>query len=452
MDKIMIIASKMSSNRYLGAIRDAFIYTVPLTITAAFAVLINNVVLASNVAYGLTNPNYWGEAFIAQVTDIKYIFTSMQYGSLQILTMLIVIGLGYILSTLSKAKNPIVNAMIVFGIFWVLMPKGSLITEENPLNLANYLEARNLFTALVVGIIFTELLLWLQNIDALKINLPDGVPPAVADSFSALIPTAIVFFIAGLIAYIFMKFQPFGYTDLSMFISGMFQAPFLALAKTQIGGWGIILVYQFFASLLWVFGLHGPNILAGFQQPTLGVLATENQTIYAAGGDAFADELAVFTSQFTSAYTHLGGSGATIGLIIATFLFSKREDHKAICKLSIAPGIFMINEPITFGIPIVLNPIMGIPFVLAPMACIILPGILTSIGVIPKLVISVPWVMPPVIGAFLATGGNLAAGLVAAFNVVLVTVIYTPFVMMANKQAEKEGMFVEGADEAPATE
>jgi len=443
MEKIMMLATKMSANRYLGAIRDAFIFAVPLTITAAFAVLINNVILANNLPYALTNPAYYSEGFIKTVTELKYIFDSMNYGALQILTLLIVFALAHILSTASKADNPLVNAMIVFGVFWVLMPKGMLITEDSPLILGNYTEAKNLFTALVVGILFTELLLKLQTIDALKITLPDSVPPAVANSFTALIPTAIVFLFSGILAYLFMKFRPLGYSDLSMFISGVFQAPFLALAKTSIGGWGIMFIYQFFASLLWVFGLHGPNILAGFREPTLGVLATENQTLYAQGIDPFSDELAIFTQSFTAAYSQYGGSGATLGLIIAVFIASKREDYKAISKLALMPGLFEINEPIIFGIPIVLNPIMAIPFVLAPCAAIILPGIMMQLHVIPKLVVAIPWVMPPVIGAFLATGANFGAALVAAANLVLITLIYLPFVLMANKQAEREAVIRE---------
>lgn len=450
-EKLMIFADKMGSNRYLGGIRDGFILAVPLTISAAFAVLINNVLFANNLPYALTNPEYWGPNVIETVTKIKFIFSSIEFGSLNIISYLVVIGIAFTLSKASNVKNPIQNALIVFGIFYSLFPKGALAGAyfesqwaagfgemENAVNLAGLSGAANLFTALVVGVLFTELLIKLQSFKALEIKLPDQVPPMVANSFSALIPAFLSFLIAGILAYFFMMVAPAGYNNLSAFISGMIQAPFLALAGTSIGGWGIMLIYVFFANFFWVFGIHGPNVLAGFSQPTLGVLGQNNQQIYAQMGDAYSDELSVFTAGFVDAYVQMGGSGATMGLIIAIFLVSKRADYKAIANLAVAPGMFEINEPITFGIPIVLNPILGIPFVLAPLASVILPGILTSIGWLPKIVISVPWVTPPALGAFLATGASWKAGLVALINIGISFLIYLPFVLMANKEVDEE--------------
>lgn len=449
MEKLMIIADKMGSNRYLGAIRDAFIMAVPLTISASFAVLINNVFFANNLPWGLTNPEYWPAGVVETISNIKFIFNTIEFGTLNIMSFLIVIALSYLLSKASKVKNPVANALIVFGVFYSFFPKGHLVGAyfqsqwaagfeemENAVNLAGLTAATNLFTALVVGILFTELLIWLQGFKAIEIKLPEQVPPAVANSFSSLIPAFITFFIAGFIAYILMMVKPFGYSDLSALISGVIQAPFLALAKTNIGGWGIMFIYVFFANFLWVFGIHGPNVLGGFSQPTLGVLNSENVLLYSQTGDAYSNQLAAFPAGFVDAYVQMGGSGATMGLLIAIFIASKREDYRVIANLSIMPGIFEINEPVTFGIPIVLNPILGIPFVLAPMALVILPGILTSIGWLPKIVISVPWVTPPVIAAFLATGANWRAGLVAAINILIATAIYFPFVLMANKEQE----------------
>jgi len=455
-DKFIAVASKLSSNRYLGAIRDAFIHALPLTITAAFAILFNNVILASNLPFSLTNPKYYGEGFIEVVGKFKYIFESIAFGGLDFITLYIVGAIAFELSTQSKLDSPYGNSLIITAIFLTLLPKGGLVeggywqsqwaagyTEAVEAGLATthfgaLFSGSNLFTALIVGILFTELLIWLQGMDKLRIKLPDSVPPAVAKSFSALIPSIIIFVLAGVIAMVIKEFQPLGYGDLSAFISGVFQQPFLAIAKSGAGGAILAFIYVLFVNVLWVFGLHGPNILAGFTQPTLATLALNNQTLYGQIGDAYSPDLAVFTSSFVEVYAQTGGSGCTLGLVLAIFIVSKREDYKAIAKLSLMPGLFEINEPIIFGMPIVLNPILGIPFVLAPLASLILPGILTSLNVLPRVVISVPWVMPPVINAFLATGANFGAALVSLVNLVLATAIYLPFVIMANKQAEKE--------------
>ena len=370
---------------------------------------------------------------------------------------MVTIALAYRLSVQSKSESPFGNAMIILGTFLAILPRGALASggyfesqwaagyqaavkagETAITHFGALFSGSNLFTSLVVGILATEFLIWLQSIPSLKITLPDSVPPSVARSFSSLIPAVIVMTTAGVIGFFLKEFHPLGYTHVSALIGGLFQQPFLALAKTSVGGPVLAFIYVFFANLLWVFGLHGPNILSGFATPTLGALALENQTLFAETGNAFDPALSVFNSGFITVYAVNGGSGATMGLLIAIFIASKREDYRAIANLALMPGIFEINEPVVFGLPVVLNPILAIPFVLAPVSCLILPGILTSMGILPRVVIAIPWVMPPVINAFLATGANFLAAVVCAINVALTVVIYMPFVLMANKQAEKE--------------
>ena len=437
MDKFLNVATKIASNRYLSAIKDAFIMILPLTMASSFAVLIDNVLLATNLPWMLGNPDYWGPDFIAGVNNFKYIFNSISSGTLNIISFLVVGGLAYILSRTHKTtvKNPYANALIIFGVFFSMLPYGPLL-EASPISSVS--GATNLFTALIVGILFTELLLWLQSIEAIRIKLPEQVPPAVADAFSSMIPAIILFIISGTIALFFKVVQPLGHEHFSAFVAAVFQAPFLALAQTNIGGWGIMFIFAFFANFLWIFGLHGTNVLAGFSAPTIGVLQTNNTALFDQFGDAYANNLSVFTSGFYTVYAVPGGGGGTLALLVDIFFFSKRDDYKAIAKLATLPGVFQINEPVTFGLPVVLNPILAIPFVLVPMVSIILPGILTTIGWLPKVVIGVPWVTPPILNAFLATGGSFKAALIAIINFGIGVAIYIPFVLLANKEVESE--------------
>ena len=136
-----------------------------------------------------------------------------------------------------------------------------------------------------------------------------------------------------------------------------------------------------------------------------------------------------------------GGSGVTIGLVIAIMIFSKREDNKAIATLSLVPGLFNINETVTFGIPMVLNPILGIPFVFACLVTIIVGYVLTVIGFCPVACLTVPWTTPPILFGFLTTGANIMGGVTQAILIVVSTVIYTPFLIayekyQANQAAE----------------
>jgi PTS system cellobiose-specific IIC component len=460
MNKLIELGQKMSGNRYLSAIRNGFITALPLTLSAAFAVLINNVILANNLPYGLANPDYYGAEFIDFIKNIKFIFSSVEFGSLQWITPVVLMGISYSLSEKSAAEKPFVNALIIFAVFVVLLPKGELVSGgywqsasapgykaavAEGLNVATFsglFSGANLFTGLVVSIGFTELLLKLQKVKRLEITLPEQVPPMVAKSFSTLIPAFMTLTLGGIVATLFMYFKPLGFGDMSTFITGVIQEPFLALARTGLGGSIISIIYISVSHILWLFGLHGTSILAGFREPTLTVLGIQNQTLYAQTGNAFAPELATFTRGFIDTYVHAGGAGATLGLIFATSLVSKRDDYKAISKIALPSGIFQINEPIIFGMPIVLNPILAVPFVVAPLACLVLPAILTSVGILPKVVVQVPWVTPPVINAFLATGGNIFAALVGAINLVIATLIYIPFVKAANKVAATDAMEV----------
>jgi len=452
MEKLIVLGQKMSANRYLSSIRSGFITALPLTLTAAFAVLINNVVLATNLPYGLANPDYYSAQFIEVVKIVKFVFSSVEFGSLQWITPIVIMAIAFSLSDKARAEKPFVNALIIFAIFIVILPKGELVAGgywqsaavpgykeaiAQGLSVATFsglFSGANLFTGLIISILFTELLLKLQQVKALQIVLPEQVPPMVAKSFSTLLPAFISLTIGGIIAALFMYVRPLGFGDLSTFITGVIQEPFLALARTGLGGTLISVIYIGVSHILWFFGLHGTSILAGFREPTLTLLGIQNQTLFAQTGNAFAPELATFTRGFIDTYAHAGGAGASLGFIIATYLVSKRDDYRAISKIAFASGIFQINEPIIFGIPIVLNPILGIPFVLAPLVCLIVPGIMTYAGIIPKIVVDVPWVTPPIINAFLATGGNWLAALVGALNLVIVTLIYIPFVAAANRE------------------
>nr|WP_255313186.1 PTS transporter subunit EIIC [Listeria fleischmannii] len=133
------------------------------------------------------------------------------------------------------------------------------------------------------------------------------------------------------------------------------------------------------------------------------------------------------------AYVWMGGSGGTIVLIVALLLFSKRADSRTVAKLSLGPGIFNINEPIMFGLPIVLNTIYLIPFVIAPMVMVTIAYFATTLGIVGPVKAAVPWVMPPLFNSFVATGGDWVAPIISLINMIVAFLIWTPFVLTANR-------------------
>ncbi len=166
--------------------------------------------------------------------------------------------------------------------------------------------------------------------------------------------------------------------------------------------------------------------------------ALENISIYQQFGSVDAALEAgktfhVWAKPMLDSYIFLGGSGATLGLIIAIFLASRRADYRQVAKLALPSGIFQINEPILFGLPIIMNPVMFIPFILVQPILAAITLVAYYLGIIPPITNIAPWTMPTGLGAFFNTNGSVAALLVALFNLAVATLIYLPFVVVANK-------------------
>ena len=134
----------------------------------------------------------------------------------------------------------------------------------------------------------------------------------------------------------------------------------------------------------------------------------------------------------------VGGSGATLGLTILMLTLAKSEQLKAIGKAEIVPALFNINEPLIFGLPIVYNPALAIPFMLAPMASAAIAYLAISMRIIPSVIVQMPWPTPVGLGAFISFGGSFTAALVAIVCALVATIIYFPFFKKYDKQLCEE--------------
>ncbi|MDU7905068.1 MAG: PTS transporter subunit EIIC, partial [Peptostreptococcaceae bacterium] len=180
--------------------------------------------------------------------------------------------------------------------------------------------------------------------------------------------------------------------------------------------------------LLWTVGLHGANIAMPVTETLLLDLGAENAALAQAGAT---QGYHIFAGSFLDAFVYLGGSGMILGLIIALIIAGRRR--KDMIALGLAPSCFNISEPVIFGLPIVLNPIYMIPFVLAPVVCSAVAYLAIDMGlVMPVIAAKIPWVTPPILGGFLATGHWTGAAL-AAVNLLISIVIYIPFVIASEK-------------------
>ena len=286
------------------------------------------------------------------------------------------------------------------------------------------MDAKGLFVAIIAGILSVEISRFLVN-KKLTIKLPDSVPPAISKSFEILIPVAVISILFQIVNVIIQKNMLIMIPDLIMKIL----KPLLNLSD----GLFAIIIILLLIHILWFCGIHGANVLNVVVPAIVYTNLAINQEALSMG-QAIPK---VFAGEFMNCFVYLGGAGATLGLCIG-MLMSKNAHLKSIGKLSIVPGFFNINEPIMFGVPIVMNPIFAIPFILTPIINATISYTFMKLNIITRIVALVPWTTPSIIGSFISTNLNFLAPLLIVCLIILDYIIYKPFLNMYIKELEKE--------------
>jgi PTS system cellobiose-specific IIC component len=426
LDKFAEISGKIGSEVHLRSLRDAFATIMPLYILAGIAVLINNVVFPLFLTdQALTNAQYWGNA--------------LTLGTLNISAILLAGVVGYCHAHNMRYDRDIACVVVAIASFFVTMPQSVEVVVDDVTGMVSGVFStantgtNGLFAAIIIGLLATTLFIRLSNIDRLKIDLGEGVPPAVAGSFNVMIPMLLTLATFGLLsAILFVGFN----TDLSTIIKQFVQAPLQALNSNI---WGVVIIYTF-ANLLFCLGIHQSAISGVLAEPMLTILITDNMAAYAAGGFAAIQPDHYMNMQIVNTFGLIGGSGCTLCLLIATFLFSKNKTSKTIASLALGPGIFNINEPVIYGYPIVYNLPLMIPFVLVPDLFMIITYFATTAGLINPCVVMVPWTTPVFMSGFLATAGDFRAVILQVILVVLGVIIYLPFMKVHERVQAQQAL------------
>ena len=447
MNSLLTIAGKMQQNNVLSAIKDSFIDNMPVVIWGAFCTLIQFVVCQTG---GVTDPktgeliyyislaNVPGLSFLEALTPI---FTTANYGCMNFMAVAICILIAmHYAENIGHPNDKTVPAVALASFVTLINTSAATTTESGEtVTISNvvsssYTSATGLFVGILVGVLSTLLYVKLVESGKLKIALPDSVPPNVSQSFAVLFPTIITILCVSIIGYIASLFGMTLFDIISTIMKPVENI------MTGLPGYCVIIMLM---QLLWWFGIHGSNVLGAVTTPFTTKMMAQNLELYQAGTDVTASGVyysstspySLIASPFVSGWFNPSGAGITIGLLVAIMLFSKRDDYKAIAKLAIPCGVFNINEPVIFGIPMVMNPLLGIPFFLAPLATVILGYVVQSVGICPLYVIDVPWTTPVGIFGFLASGGNLWGALWQIIIIVGVsTLVYTPFVIASNRE------------------
>lgn len=419
------IAAKLNSQRHVCAVRDSFILTFPLTMAGSLMVLLNFVFLSPD---GFVAKLLKLESIIPNFAEYQNIFSPVLRGSADILAIFIVFLVARNLAKTLKADD-LLTGLTAVSVYFIIYPDYVGVDNVNHLT-TKFLGSQGLFVAIIVGLVVGELMAILSKSEKLEIKMPEQVPPAVARSFKVLIPIILITLSFSIINFLIKKVAPGG---LHEWVYTVIQSPLTKLGQNV----GSVIVLAFICQILWAMGIHGPNTIAAVRD-TMFAEAVNSNVLYAAQhGTAWGAPFPVTFNGLFDAFGAYGGSGATLGLVIALILFSKAKDQKSIAKLSLAPGIFNINEMVIFGLPIILNPIYIIPFVLAPIVNIIIGYSATCIfKIIPPVAYGVPWTTPGPLIPFLGTGGNVLALLIGVLCLAVSVLIYAPFVIAAGKASQ----------------
>lgn len=421
------IATKLNNQRHVAAVRDAFMYIFPLTMASSLVILINNLIFSPEgfLARLLHLPSFFPNLEKAQA-----VLASAANGTINIMSLFIAFTVAYLLAKTLNGDD-LLTGLTSVGCFMIFYPEPFTVKDTTVMS-TTYLGAQGLFVAMITACLVGEFLPKLFRQKRLQIKMPDMVPPAVSRSFSGLIPIIIVIGFCAVLNFVILQISPDGINGL---IYSTIQTPLRDLGGNIFG----VLFIAFIQNLLWTVGIHGPNTLNAirstiFTEQDLANLKVINET-----GSLKDIPYHETWGMLNDAFANMGGSGMTLGLLIAIFIASRNSQYREIAKLSFVPGLFNINEPLIFGLPIVLNPIMIIPFILAPMVNILIGYLATVVfQIIPSAAYSVPWTTPGPLIPFLGTGGNILALIIGLVCLIISTLIYLPFVIASNKVLAKE--------------
>ena len=418
---LLSISAKVESNKYLGSIKEAFTMFVPFIIVGSFGSMLNILVAGAN---GLAKWVPW-------LSKLSPAFTTINFVTISCMSLPIAFLIGYKLA--EKEQVPQLESGLIGLLSYLAVCPNTISTVVEGLKDpvvssglgSGVIGAQGLFVSMLMSILAVKLFKVLTNIDAIKIKMPDSVPTGIARSFNILIPIFIiitVFSVAGCL------FNAYTGNYINVWIYNIIQVPLQALANTTVG----IVILSLVNQIFWFLGIHGGMVIEGVRGPLSAAGIAENISAVQAGGVA----TNILTRGFWTSFVVVGGGGITLSLLIAIFIFSKREDHKSIAKFSLIPGICGINEPVVFGLPLVLNPIFAIPFIInSAIAALIAIGA-TNIGFITCGILDCPPGLPVFITGFISYGFN---GIIVQAIILAVTfVIWIPFVLLSNKQVEIE--------------
>jgi len=431
-ERFMGPLGKFSQTKFVRAIMNTGMATIPFTIVGSMFLVLNVLPQAFPALEAFFNATFF------RFSDLYMLANKATMGILA-LFFVIILGFEYTKTYVQDENldlDPLNGALLSVMAFFMTLPQ--LMFEDGYMTLVNVMNDSSQIingwemgadgitrlgtTGIFTGIIMAVLAVEVYRISVQKewtINMPEAVPQGVSKAFTALIPAFLVSIVVMIIQGILVAFG----TDIFQLAA----IPFGFITNIA-NSWAGLMVMVFLLHGLWIVGIHGGTIITSLVSP----IALANMQANVEGAAI------PFAGDIWNVFIHAGGSGATLGLTIWLAFRAKSEQLGALGKVSIVPGLFNINEPIIFGMPILYNPIMAIPFILAPLVTATIAYVAINIGLVSPLIAQNPWPAPVGLGAFIGTGGDWRSVVLALFNVLVAFAIYYPFVRIYDKQLVEE--------------
>ena len=408
-EKVLPGIIKFINTKGIQSIKNGMVYSMPLLIIGSIFLILANFPVQAVV-------DFWERTGVKEILDQAYGAT------FNISAMIAVLGISYNYVKLEK-QEPLSGAIIALSTFLLLMPS-SVTTESGEVVTGvinkTWTAGQGMIGAIIIGLIVPVIYSWFLK-NNIRIKMPDGVPEGVTNSFSALIPAMVILTGATVLHGICVR--GFGTTFMEV-IYKLIQTPLQGMTDS-LGG---AILMCFAGPFLWLFGVHGSTVVGGIMTGLLQANSLENQAILDSGKAlTVANGGHIVTQQFYDQFINVTGAGITIGLVVYLVLFAKSKQLKTLGKVEAVPAFFGINEPILFGIPIVMNPMIAVPFVGMPIISCVIQYFALYTGICPLYgATQVPWTCPPIISGFLVGGWRSALLQLVIFIVSFF--VYLPFI------------------------
>lgn len=413
-DKVIPKVMAFVNTKGIQAIKDGMVYSMPLLIVGSIFLILANFPIQSVVT-------------ALERSGVKSVLDQAYGATFNISAMVAVLGISYNYVK-SEEQEPLSGAIIALAVFLLLMP--SSVKTAGGETVSGIIDKTwtagqgmigGIIIALLVGVSYSWFLK--RNI---RIKMPAGVPAGVSNAFSALIPAGVIIAAATVFHGIFVLGL---HTTVMEAIYKMIQTPLQGMTDS-LGG---AVLMCFMVPFLWIFGVHGSTIVGGIMTGLLQANSLENQAIIDRGLElTLGNGGHIVTQQFFDQFINVTGAGLTIGIVLYMVLFAKSRQLKTLGRLEMVPTIFNINEPILFGIPIVMNPMLAVPFIAMPVISCVIQYFALYMGICPLYgATQVPWTCPPVISGFLIGGWRSALLQIVIF--ITSFFVYLPFIRKVDK-------------------